>query len=153
VSRFEIVQPEKCMVLSLADAVAIFNKWKEDSAEILVVIESPFQQSRRGILEQGIDWALGLQGQMSEASIDPIKKGKKAGTVMLQAPTGNLSLSIGLCTFVYEEPREAKPVVRAEAEDTTVSALSVFFPSNEVFVFYELREPIGKESLPGWSTI
>ncbi len=141
------------MVLSLADAVAIFNKWKEDSAEILVVIESPFQQSRRGILEQGIDWALGLQGQMSEASIDPIKKGKKAGIVMLQAPTGNLSLSIGLCTFVYEEPREAKPVVRAEAEDTTVSALSVFFPSNEVFVFYELREPIGKESLPGWSTI
>jgi hypothetical protein len=118
------------MVLSLADAVAIFNKWKEDSAEILVVIESPFQQSRRGILEQGIDWALGLQGQMSEASIDPIKKGKKAGTVMLQAPTGNLSLSIGLCTFVYEEPREAKPVVRAEAESTTVSALSVFFPSN-----------------------
>jgi len=141
------------MVLSLADAVAIFNKWKEDSAEILVVIESPFQQSRRGILEQGIDWALGLQGQMSEASIDPIKKGKKAGTVMLQAPTGNLSLSIGHCTFVYEEPREAKPVVRAEAESTTVSALSVFFPSNEVFVFYELREPIGKESLPGWSTI
>ena len=141
------------MVLSLADAVAIFNKWKEDSAEILVVIESPFQQSRRGILEQGIDWALGLQGQVSEASIDPIKKGKKAGTVMLQAPAGNLSLSIGLCTFVYEEPREAKPVVRAEAESTTVSALSVFFPSNEVFVFYELREPIGKESLPGWSTI
>jgi len=141
------------MVLSLADAVAIFNKWKEDSAEILVVIESPFQQSRRGILEQGIDWALGLQSQMSEASLDPIKKGKKASTVMLQAPTGNLSLSIGLCTFVYEEPREAKPVVRAEAEDTTVSALSVFFPSNEVFVFYELREPLEKESLPGWSTI
>ena len=82
------------MVLSLADAVAIFNEWKEDSAEILVVIESPFQQSRRGILEQGIDWALGLQGQVSEASIDPTKKGTKAGAVVLQAPTGNLSLSI-----------------------------------------------------------
>ena len=150
---FNAPHSQSYMILSLADAVAIFNKWKEDSAEILVVIESPFQQSRRGILEQGIDWALGLQGQMSEASIDPIKKGKKAGTVMLQPPTGNLSLSIGLCTFVYEEPREAKPVVRAEAESTTVSALSVFFPSNEVFVFYELREPIGKESLPGWSTI
>ena len=136
------------MVLSLADAIAIFNKWKEDSAEILVVIESPFQQSRRGILEQGVDWALRLQGQVSEASIDPTKKGKKAAMVVLQAPTGNLSLSIGLCTFVYEEPREAKPVVRAEAEDTTVSALSLFFPSNEVFVFYELREPLGKTSLP-----
>lgn len=141
------------MVLSLADAVAIFNKWKEDSAEVLVVTESPFQQSRRGVLEHSIDWALGLQGRVSEVSIEPNMKGKKAGTVVLEAPAGNLSLSIGLCTFVYEEPQEAKPVVRAEAESTTVSALSVFFPSNEVFVFYELREPLGKESLPGWSTI
>jgi len=121
------------MVLSLADAVAIFNKWKEDSAEILVVIESPFQQSRRGILEQGIDWALGLQGQMSEASIDPIKKGKKAGTVYVTSADRNLSLSIGLCTFVYEEPREAKPVVRAEAESTTVQRSQCSSPSNEVF--------------------
>ena len=141
------------MVVSLANAVAIFNKWKDDSAEILVVSESPFQQSRRGVLEQSIDWALGMQGSVSEVSIDPNIKGKKAGTVVLEAPGGKLSLSIGLCTFVYEEPREAKPVVRGEAESTTVSALSVFFPSNEVFVFYELREPIGKTSLPGWSTI
>ena len=79
-----------------------------------------------------------LQGQVSEASVDPTKKGKKAGWVVLQASTGNLSLSIGLCTFVYEEPREAKPVVRAEAEDTPVSALSVFFPSllaPDLFIF------------------
>jgi hypothetical protein len=35
------------MVLLLADAVAIFNKWKEDSAEIfLVVIESLFRGQR-----------------------------------------------------------------------------------------------------------
>ena len=87
------------------------------------------------------------------ALIDANEKGKKAGTVVLQARNGNLSLSIGLCTFVYEEPREAKPVVRAEAEDTTVSALSVFFPSNEVFEFYELREPLGRTNLPAWSTI
>ena len=141
------------MVLSLADAVAIFNKWKEDSAEVLVVTESPFQQSRRGVLEQSIDWALGLQGRVAEVSIEPNMKGKKAGAVVLEAPAGNLSLSIGLCTFVYEEPQEAKRVVRAEAASTTVSALSVFYPSNEVFVFYELREPLGKTSLPGWSTI
>jgi hypothetical protein len=31
--------------------------WKDDSAEVLVVSERPFQQSRRGVLEQGIDWA------------------------------------------------------------------------------------------------
>jgi hypothetical protein len=73
--------------------------------------------------------------------------------VVLEAPAGNLSLSIGLCTFVYEEPKEAKSVVRAEAESTTVSALSVFFPSNEVFVFYELRERQGKRAFLGQAEI
>jgi len=141
------------MVPSLADAVAIFKKWREDSAEILVVSESPFQQSRRGLLEHSIDWTLSMQGKIAEATIDPSKKGKKAARVVLQATGGNLSLSIGHCAFLYEEPREAKPDVRPEAESVTVSALSVFFPSNEVFVFYELREPLEKGSLVGWSTI
>ena len=141
------------MVLHLEDAIAILSKWKDDSAEILAVCESPFQQSRRGVLEQSIDWAVGLQGKVSKISVDPNTKGKKAGTVVLDGTSGSLSLCIGLCSFVYEEPREAKPVVREEAESATVSALSVFFPSNEVFVFYELREPLDKASLPGWSTI
>jgi hypothetical protein len=144
---------EKDMVVGLVDAVAILSKWKDDSAQVLVVSESPFQQSRRGILEQGIDWALGLQGTVSKASVNPETKGKKAGTVVLEGPSGTLSLSIGGCAFVYEEPREAKPVVREEAESSSVSALSVFFPSNEVFVFYELRESLLKTSLPGWSSI
>jgi len=51
-----------------------------------------------------------------------------------------LSLSVAGCAFVYEEPHEAQPVVRGEAEFTTLSALSIFFPSNEAFVAYELRE-------------
>src|SRR5262249_20479294 len=55
----------------------LIHAWKEDSAEILVGIESPFQQSRRGILAQGIDWALGLQGQVSKVSIDPTKKERR----------------------------------------------------------------------------
>jgi hypothetical protein len=29
------------MVLSLANVVALFNKWNDDSAEVLVVSESP----------------------------------------------------------------------------------------------------------------
>jgi hypothetical protein len=58
----------------------------------------------------------------------------------LETPAGNLSLEFGLCAFVYEDPKEAKPVVRAEAELTTVSEL------------YELREPLGKASVSGWST-
>ena len=141
------------MVLSLADAVAIFNKWKEDSAEILVVVESPFQQSRRGILEQGIDWALGLQGHVSEASIDATKKGKKAGAVVLQAPTGNLSLSLVFALLYTKNHGKRSQLCEQKLRIRQVSALSVFFPSNEVFVFYELREPLGKTSLPAWSTI
>jgi hypothetical protein len=50
------------MVLCLEDAGTILSKWKDDSADILVVSESPFQQSRRGIVEHDIDWAIGLQG-------------------------------------------------------------------------------------------
>jgi hypothetical protein len=92
------------------------------------------------------DWALGMQGSVSEVFNRSQYKRNEGWHGVLEAPGGKLSLSIGLCTFVYEEPREAKPVVRAEAESTTVSALSVFFPSSEVFVFYELREPIGKTS-------
>jgi hypothetical protein len=65
------------MVLGLEDAVTILSKWKDDSAHVLVVSESPFQQSRRGIVEQGIDWALGLQGKVSKVSVNPDTKGKK----------------------------------------------------------------------------
>ena len=126
------------MVLSLEEAVTIFSKWKDDSAQILVVSENPDPQSRRGVLDQGIfDWNLGLHGKVAKISLDRNISGKKAGTVVFEAPSGTLSLSIGECSFVYEEPREAKPVVREEAEAMTVSALSVFFPSSEVFVFYE----------------
>ena len=141
------------MVPSLTDAVAILKKWKEDSAEVLVICESPFQQSRRGVLEQSIDWSLGMQGKIAEIAFDVSLKGKKAAMVVLEAASGKLSLSIGHCAFVYQEPREAKPDVRAEAESATLSALSVFFPSNEVFVFYELRDPVRQDSLVGWSTI
>jgi len=72
---------------------------------------------------------------------------------VLEGPSGTLLLSIGGCVFLYEEPREANPVVREGAESTTISALSVFFEFNEVFVFYELRDPSLKASIPGWSTI
>jgi len=144
---------EKVMVPSLADAVTIFSKWKEDSAEVLVVCESPFQQSRRGVIQQSVDWSLGMQGKITEATIDASTKGSKSARVVLATTSGNLSLNIGICAFVYQEPREAKPEVRAEAESATLSALSVFFPSNEVFVFYELHEPLKKDSLIGWSTI
>ena len=72
------------MVLCLEDAVAILSKWKDDSAQILVVSESPFQQSRRGVLEQRIDWAIGLQGKVSKVSVNPDTKGKKQERLCLR---------------------------------------------------------------------
>ena len=84
------------MVLNLEDAVTLLSKWKDDSAHILVVSESPFQQSRRGVLEQRIDWAIGLQGKVSKVSVNPDTKGKKAGTVVFETPGGTLSHRCGL---------------------------------------------------------
>jgi hypothetical protein len=72
------------MVLYLEDAVAVLSKWKEDCANVLVVSESPFQQSRRGILEQGIDWAISLQGNVSKVSVNPDTKGKKLQRLYLR---------------------------------------------------------------------
>jgi hypothetical protein len=87
------------MVPSLAKAVAILKKWKGDSAEVLVVCESPFQQSRRGVLEQSIDCSLGMQGKITNIAFDASIKGKKAAMVVLEAASGKLSLSIGHCAF------------------------------------------------------
>jgi len=83
-------------------------------------------------------WARGRTYPKSRFS--PGAKGPKAGIVVFDGGSGNLSLSVGGCAFVYEEPHEAQPIVRGEAEFTTISALSIFFPSNEAFVAYALRE-------------
>ena len=128
------------MVVTLEDAFTILNKWKDEFAAILVVAESPFRQHFRGIHEPGVDWSMGLRVKVSEVAFSPGAKGPKAGIVVFDGGFGNLSLSVGGCAFVYEEPHEAQPVVRGEAEFMTLSALSIFFPSNEAFVAYELRE-------------
>ena len=128
------------MVVTLEDAFTILNKWKDESASILLVAESPFRQYFRGIHEPGVDWSMGIRGKISQATFSPGAKGPKAGIVVFDGGAGNLALSVGGCSFVYEEPREAQLVVRGEAEFSTLSALSIFFPSNEAFVAYELQE-------------
>src|ERR1700693_4197391 len=62
-----------------------------------------------------------------------------------EAPAGAVTTASMLC-------RRRRTRLRS-AESATVSALSVFFPSNEVFVFCELREPLLKTSVPGRSSI
>jgi hypothetical protein len=128
------------VVVTLEDAFTILKKWRDESAPVLVVAESPFRQYFRGIHEPGVDWSMGIRGKISEVTFSPDAKGPKAGIVVFDGGSGNLSLSVGGCAFVYEEPHEAQPIIRGEAEITTLSALSIFFPSNEAFVAYELRE-------------
>ena len=128
------------MVVTLEDAFTILKKWTDESAPILIVAESPFRQHFRGINESGVDWSMGMRVNVSQVTFSPGEKGPKAGIVVFDGGSGNLSLSVGGCAFVYEEPHEAQPIVRGEAEFTTISALSIFFPSNEAFVAYALRE-------------
>jgi hypothetical protein len=128
------------VVVTLEDALTILKKWRDESAPILIVAESPFRQHFRGIHESGVDWSMGLRGKVSQVTFSPGAIGPKTGIVVFNGDSGNLSLSVGGCAFVYEEPHEAQPVVRGDAEFTTISALSIFFPSNEAFVAYELRE-------------
>ena len=81
-----------------------------------------------------------FRGRVAQVEFSPGTKGAKAGIVVFEGSSGNLSLSIGGCAFVYEEPREAQPDVLEEAEAITISSLSIFFQSNEAFLAYELRE-------------
>ena len=126
------------MVISLEDAVAILRKWKDESANILVVAESPFRQTLRGIEGLGVRWAMGQHVRVSQVLFSAEDS---EGIVEFEGPAGNvLSLVIGHCRIVYGDPREASPENRAEAEAMTLSALSIFFPDEEGFHFYELRE-------------
>lgn len=128
------------MVISLEDALAVLNKWKNESANILVVAESPFRQILRGIEGPGIRWAMGQHVRVSQVPFSVEERASK-GIVEFEGPAGNfLSLAIGHCRIVYGDPREASPENRAEAEATTLSALSIFFTDEEGFHFYELRE-------------
>ena len=128
------------MVISLENAVALLNKWKAESANILVAAESPFRQTLRGIDEPGVRWAMSQRVKVSQVSFSEETQRSKLGIVEFQGPVGNLSLFLGDCHIVYEDAREATPEIREEAQDMTVSVLSVFFPDEEGFHFYELRE-------------
>jgi len=122
------------MFISLEDAFAILNKWQEDSAHIVVTAESPFRQALRGIHERGVRWTMNQCVKVRCVNL-------KQEIVEFEGPTGNLSLHVRRCRFVYGEAREAPAGMRESAEAETVSSLSIFFPYDEGFLFYELRTP------------
>jgi hypothetical protein len=129
------------MVISLEESIAILKKWEDESAHILVTAESPFRQTLRGIQGRDVRWAMSQEVKVARVTTTPDTGGSKKVVVEFEGPTGNLSVSIARCRFVYEDPREASSDVREEAETLTLSALSVFFPYDEGFLFYEMREP------------
>jgi hypothetical protein len=129
------------LVISLEEAITILNKWKNESANILVVAESPFHNSIRGIEGRGIRWHIGQHVRVSKVSFSRDEKIYNPVIVDLQGTTGNfLSLSIFHSRIVYGEPQEASEENKDEAIATTVSALSIFL-SAAAFHFYELRQP------------
>ena len=128
------------MVISQEEAIAILKKWKDESAHIVATAESPFWQTARGLQGRDVRWAMTQNVKVSGIAEPTDKGGPRGPVVDFEGPTGNLSISLGRCRFVYEEPREASSDVREEAEAASVSALSVFFPYDECFILYEMRE-------------
>ena len=128
------------MVISLEEAVGILNKWKDESADILVVAESPFRQTLRGIDGQGVRWAMRQRVKVSQVSFSTESRPIRRAVIDFEGPAGNLCMLLTECFIVYGDPREAAPQDREEAEATTVSALCIFLPEEEGFHFYELRE-------------
>jgi len=120
------------------DALAILGKWKEESAPIAVIAEGPFRQgpvdqseSLRAIHGCGVRWTMRQDLKVSQVT---------EHAVVFEGPTGHLALTLGDCRITYQEPREASSEIREEAESETVSRLSIFFPDDEAFLLYEMRE-------------
>ena len=124
------------MIISLEETLALLNKWKEESALLAVAGESPFRDMLRGIEDRGVRWTMSQSVRVSRIETEQ-------GFVELEGPAGNLSLSLKRCRrFFYEDHRNAPVDMREAAEALTLSALSIFFPTDEAFLVYELQEPL-----------
>ena len=116
------------MVISLEDAVAILDKWKDESAHIVVAAESPFQQTLRGIHGRGVRWVTNQSVKVSRVSFFLDKTGSKQGIVELIGPAGHLSLSLASCRIGSLEPftnaAKCKPASKEMSPDGSGRALS-----------------------------
>ena len=128
------------MNLSLEEAVAMFNKWKDERAPLFVFGQNVLQPGLRSVHEGGVDWNISLRGTIAQVSAPPATASPGTSKVMFESPEGNLSLLIDACFFSYSEPYEKPPFVKPDPRFKTLSCLFLFFPTNEVFAVYELRE-------------
>ena len=128
------------MLLSLEDAITILNKWKDESASVLVLGQNSFRHGLRSVHEGAVDWNIGLRGTVSQVSVCQGAISSKAGRVVFDSPGGNLSLSMDSCAFSYDTPCEKPPFLKSDDQSRTLSCLFIYFPTNEAFVVYELQE-------------
>ena len=128
------------MLLSLEDAITVLNKWKDESASVLVLGQNSFRLGLRSVHESGVDWNIGLRGTVSQVSVCQGAISSKAGRVVFESPGGNLSLSMDSCAFSYDTSCEMPPFLKPDDRSKILSCLFIFFPTNEAFVVYELQE-------------
>jgi len=126
--------------LSLEEAVAMLNKWKDERAPVFVFGQNVFVPGLRSVYEGGVDWNMSLRGSVAQVSGSPGTQSPAESKVVFESPTGNLSLLIDACVFSYSEPYDRPPFVKRDLQFKTLSCLFMFFPTNEVFAVYELRE-------------
>jgi len=128
------------MKLSLEEAIAMFNKWKDERAPLFVFGQNVFQTGLRNVHEGGVDWNISLRGTIARVSVPADTGSPEAWKVTFESPDGNLSLLVDACYFSYSEPYERPPFVKPDPRFKTLLCLFLFFPTNEVFAVYELRE-------------
>jgi hypothetical protein len=128
------------LLLSLEEAVAILNKWKDESVPIVVLGQNTSGLGLRSVRDGGVDWNIRLDGTVSRVSVVQGNLSSKAGQVVVEGPGGSLSLSMDACCFSYDESSEGAHYLKPEAQFTSASRLFIFFPTNETFVVYELRQ-------------
>jgi hypothetical protein len=128
------------MNLSLEEAVAMLNKWKDEGAPLFVFGQNVFQPGLRSVHESGVDWNISLRVKIAQVSVPRGTGSPAAYKVMFEGSEGNLSLVIDACVFSYSEPYEKPPFVKPDPRFKTLSCLFLYFPTNEVFAVYELRE-------------
>src|SRR5215831_7462119 len=117
------------MTLSLEEAVDLLKRWKDECIPVFIIGQNSSRWGLRSIREGGIDWNIGLRGEISEVSVSKGSMSSTAGAVVFKAPGGDLSLSMDACAFSYDEE---PPPLQDEAQFTARSRLFIFLPSNEL---------------------
>jgi hypothetical protein len=130
----------KAMMMCLEDAVSILNKWKEDSARVLILGQLSMRAGLWAVHEGGVDWNLALRAKVSQVSICEGTYSSKRGVVVFEADGGELSLAMDACAFTYDQNCELPEFVKSGlSTQSCASCLFIFLPSNETFVIYEMH--------------